>query len=122
MIASVVSSINWLQVLAMPHVYRSLGRMPTRELLLKHVDFFIAYVRTGKCFTDPTFPNPPQAEREGHAVQLRVLLEQWNPPELSEEIISTVRRLLYSEGFQPPMGWDKLPAPSEPMTDSLVWS
>lgn len=118
----VVHAMNWLQVLATPHVYQALGRVPTRELLLHQVNIFLDYVKARKCYTNPTFPDPPYNERERHALHLRALIEHWTPPELSEDIVSTVRKLLYAEGYNPPQGWDRIAPPADPMTDALVWS
>ena len=90
--------------------------------MLTQVDFYLEYIRGGKCFTDATFPDPPYNEREAHALRLRALFEQWIPPDLTDEMILTVRRLLYAEGCEPPGGWDNIHPPSEPMADSLIWS
>lgn len=117
-----VNVINWLQVLAVPSVYRDLGRIPSRELLLRQVDLYLKYVRDGERLTDPTFVDPPYQEREHRALHLRTLLERWTPPELTEDIVDAVRGLLYAEGFHPPAGWDAIPKPDEPMTESLIWS
>lgn len=121
-LGSIVNVINWLQVLASPHIYGALGRVPTRELLLRQVDCYLEYVRNGECFTDPTFPHPPHEQRERCALRLRSLLEGWAPPSLTDEVVAATRELLYTEGFSPPEGWDAVSEPDEPMAGSLVWS
>ncbi|MEZ4295681.1 MAG: hypothetical protein R3B70_11945 [Polyangiaceae bacterium] len=120
--ARIVGTLNWLQVLAAPHVYRTLGTAPTREILIRHIDTYLEYVRSGQCFTDATFPNPPLNEREARAIHARSLLEQWEPPDLTADLVTAVRSLLYAEGFDPPMGWDNLPQPSGPIAEGLDWS
>jgi hypothetical protein len=114
-------ALVWIEVLAIPRIFRGLGRIPPPEHLINMVDIFLAYIRRGKPDTEPTFHPVPYERREPSALRLRALLEAWTPPELSQEITEAARELLYAEGLNPPEGWDQLPDPEPPIAQKLWW-
>lgn len=98
---------NWLFVLAAPHLFRSMSRVPPREHLLKMVDIFVERAKRGDHEEVPDFEPVPYEQREPLARKLRALIEVWTPPDLSAEIIETARALLHADGKNAPGGgWD----------------
>ena len=120
-LVEVSAAISWLQVLAVPHVFEQLKRQPPRTHLLRQVDVFLVYARSGACDTTPTFHPVPTAEREERALRLRALLERWTSRPLPHDITEAARDVLYAEGLLPPEGWDNLPDPGRAIDDLLVW-
>jgi hypothetical protein len=121
--ANVMGAINWMMVLAAPPLFRSLGRVPTREHVSALVDVYVAYAARGDTYT-----GAPEVERNHHerieaAARLRALLETWAPPELPEEITAAARDVLRAEGMAPPAGgWAALQNEgSDPLEDVLMW-
>jgi hypothetical protein len=118
----VVNCINWLQILAVPRIFRGMTRMPPREHLVRQIDIFIAYVRHDGRYASPEFEPVPYETREPLALKLRELLEGWTPPELPAEITEAARALLHAEGMSPtPGGWDNAPDPFMRPEEYLLW-
>jgi hypothetical protein len=114
-------ALTWLEVLAAPHLFAQLTRAPGRDHLLRQVDVFLSYARSGQRHTTPTFEGVPYEQRESRAMRLRQLLEQWVSADLPSKITEASRELLFAEGLLPPEGWDALPAPSRPIEECLSW-
>ena len=119
--ADVANCIMWLQVLAVPRIFRGMTRTPPREHLVRMVDIFIAYVRHDGRYATPDFEPVPYETREPLALKLRALLEAWSPPELPDEITEAARALLHAEGMNPAGGWDNLPDPDMRPEEFLLW-
>jgi len=119
--AEVAGAIGWLQVLAVPRLFARLERLPPRSFLVRQIDVFLAYARTGACDTEPTFEPVPLGERVERTLRLRALLEGWTSHDLPGEITEAARAVLYAEGLLPPEGWDGLPDPEQPVHELLVW-
>jgi hypothetical protein len=117
-----VNSMVWIHVLAAPPLYRSMGRRPTPEHLVNMVDLYLAYVRRGGRSTTPKFDPVPYEQREPSALRLRALLEAWTPPDLTEEITTAARQVLYAEGDRLPDAWDQVDVdPEYPVEPQLWW-
>ena len=97
---AVIHAALWIQALASRAVYSRLGRVPSREHVVRLLDVYIAYTaRDGRCH-QPMF-EPVAYERRGAlASRLRALLVTWTPPELPEEITEAARALLHAEGLR----------------------
>jgi hypothetical protein len=120
--ADVANCIMWLQVLAVPRIFRVMTRMPPREHLVHLIDILIGYVRHDGRYATPKFEPVPYETREPLALKLRGLLEAWTPPELPAEITETARALLHAEGMNPPAGgWENAPDPDMRPEEYLLW-
>ncbi len=119
--AEVTGAMGWLQVLAAPRLFARLERVPPLSFLLRQIDVFLAYARTGAYDTEPTFEPVPLGERVERTLCLRALLEGWTSRELPAKITDAARAVLYAEGLLPPGGWDCLPDPEQPIDELLVW-
>jgi hypothetical protein len=121
--ADVMNTTHWLMVLASPPLYRTLGRIPSREHLLHLMDIYIAYVEHDGRYSQQEHQPVPYERREPLAAKLRALLETWTPPELPSEITEATRELLWAEGRTPPDGgWDNATITgSDPLEDILLW-
>lgn len=119
--AEVTGAMGWLQVLAAPRLFARLERLPPMSFLLRQIDVFLAYARTGACDTEPTFEPVPLGERVERTSRLRALLEGWTSRDLPTEITDAARAVLHAEGLLPPGGWDCLPDPEQPIHELLVW-
>ena len=117
----VANCIMWIEILAVPRIFRGMTRMPPREHLLRLIDIYIAYVRHDGRYAGGDFEPVPYETREPLALKLRELLEAWTPPELPAEITETARALLYAEGMSPPGGWDNVPDPDMRPEEFLLW-
>lgn len=116
------NAIQWLDILAIPRIYRSMTRVPPREHLLHMVDIVIDYVTRGEKYVTPEFEPVPYEERLPRARELRALLEAWEPPELPPEITEAARALLYAEGLKGGAeGWDAMPDPDMRPEEYLLW-
>jgi hypothetical protein len=116
------NSVQWLQILAAPRLFRGMARMPPREHLLRMVEIFLAYARRGDRYAQKEFEPVPYEQREPLALKLRELLATWTPPELPEEITETARALLHADGMTGGAdGWDNLPDPEMPPEEYLLW-
>ncbi|MGK3987380.1 hypothetical protein WME99_30345 [Sorangium sp. So ce136] len=117
-----VAAMLWVHALAVPRLFLGMSRMPSREHLLRMVDWYLAYVRRGDRHVPPEFSPVPYEEREPLAMRLRVLVEAWSPPELPPEITEVARAILHAEGkMAPPGGWDDTPEPEMPAEELLYW-
>lgn len=120
--ADVANSVMWLQVLAVPRIFRSMTRMPPREHIERLVAIYLEYVRHDGRYVGAEFEPVPYETREALALKLRELLSSWSPPELPTEITETARALLYAEGMNPPAGgWDNAPNPDMRPEEYLLW-
>jgi hypothetical protein len=116
-----IHAVSWLQVLAAPHAFTRLGRVPSSSHLLKMVDDFLLYVRRGDRSTTPTFTPVPYELREERALVLRGLLEAWDPQNLTAEVVRAARDVLEAEGLRPEEGWDNLSLPPGDLEERLFW-
>src|SRR4051794_19816041 len=100
--ADVVNTTHWFMVLAAPPLYRTLGRTPIREHLLRLMDIYIAYVERDGRYSRAEHEPVPYERRGSLSAKLRALLETWTPPELPREITEAARELLFAEGMAGP--------------------
>ncbi|NUQ73071.1 MAG: hypothetical protein HUU21_05905 [Polyangiaceae bacterium] len=118
----VANCVMWLTVLAAPHIFRSMTRMPPREHVARLVDIYIEYVRHDGRYVGADFEPVPYETREPLALKLRDLIATWTPPELPADIIEAARALLHAEGMNPPAGgWDNTPDPDVRPEEFLLW-
>ncbi|WP_437328585.1 hypothetical protein [Sorangium sp. So ce381] len=123
--ADVINVTYWLWAFASPRVYRTFGRVPPREHILRQLDIYISYVKKGVRVAAPQFQPVHYERRLPLATRLRELFEVWTQPELTQEIVDISRALIEHEGIKAPAcGWDAFEDPEEDgvkFEDSLLW-
>lgn len=116
---------EWLQVLARPHLYQMLTRQPSREHLLVLCDAHMPYARSRRELAKEQGYSADfdEALMSASAERMRVLLEGWEPHDLTPEIVDTARALLvaYSPSVAPDWGFTPALHPGETLDDILVW-
>jgi hypothetical protein len=117
---------EWLWAMAAPQVWRSMRRIPPREHLLEVIDDALPYARSNALYFSwpDDEPRPDLTQRGPLAEKLRALIERWDPPDLTDEIIATARALsdIGQSPHQPPRDWDKVePDPANPPDEVFLW-
>jgi hypothetical protein len=114
-------AVPWLYVLASPPTFARLGRVPSPSHLLKIVDDFLHYVRSGEHITTPAFTPVRYELREERTLALRSLLERWTPPALPVEVVHAARDVLEAEGLHAADDWETFSFPPGNVDDSVWW-
>lgn len=123
--ATMVNCCGWLFIMAAPKLWEALPRIPPKAFLLKLMNSFVPYAHS-KHYTRyiPEGETPVDTSQRGPAAtRLRELLNQWEPPHVTNEIREAARLLLLADGYkEPPSGWDEYrPDPDVPVEEMVIW-
>lgn len=123
--ATIVNFSGWLAMMAAPKLWDALPRIPPKTFLLKLLDGYLPYATSNRFLHNGSEDERPvdTTQRGPLAMQLRGLLEQWEPPQMTSEIRETARLLRLADGGdEPPCGWDEYePDPDVPVEDTVLW-
>lgn len=123
--ATIVNFSGWLAMMAAKKLWDALPRIPPKTFLLKLLDGYLPYAHSKRYLSVvPEGETPADTTQRGPlAMQLRRLLEQWEPPQMTPEIRETARLLLLADGGKEPLcGWDEYePHPEVPVEDTVLW-
>jgi hypothetical protein len=122
---TIVNCCGWLSMMAAPKLWAALPRIPPKTFLLKLMDSFVPYAYSNRYtqYIPDGETRMDTSQRGPAATRLRELLEQWEPPQMTPEILEAARLLLLADGGkEPPCGWDEYEAePDCPVEEMIIW-
>ena len=107
------AALNLAGLLAAPRITRQIGKMPSREHVLEHLDDLQSIIN-GEPMA--TFGDGRRWSELGpHVDRLRALCESWTPSaDVPPEIQHAARDVLAAFGIpEPPEGWDQFEGEAE---------
>lgn len=112
--------LDVMGLFAAPRWAAKLGRVPTQECMLKHLD---AYLVVSPHMTAP-IGHAPRPDTTPYALRLRELFSAWTPSvEVPQEVVQAAREFLAAFGITgPDEGWDDFAGfPDDPPPDQIDW-
>jgi hypothetical protein len=112
-IATALSFVDALGVLAAPRVAAKVEKWPTRAQLQEMLDVYLQFV--DRCKGSTMLANQETVQTEPHALKLRELFSTWTPSaNVPPEIMLTSRTLIETSGLgAPDEGWDQWEGPPD---------